>query len=210
MKTALVATTVLMLTALAGCSSESPKQGIYTKNGNTLNVNNERAELYQEGNNQSLTKVSNNYGYVRHQKSPIMNDTNQQYAAIDREQLANIISRLSTAIPNVHDVATLVTDQEVLISYMTDTKDRNQTADQVKKTAMSVIPRYYHVYVTDNKNLMRDIENLSYLNSTSKNARTNVKQLITRMKKSPQGLPMSSVENENGETAEDRVQRPMQ
>ena len=43
---------------------------------------------------------------------------NKHYTALDREQVANIISKLSADIPNVNDVATLVTDQEVLIAYM--------------------------------------------------------------------------------------------
>jgi ribosomal protein S17E len=122
---------------------------------------------------------------------------------MDREQVANIISQLSTDIPNVNDVATLVTDQEVLVSYSTNSKDRNHTADQVKRTAMSVVPRYYHVYVSDNANLMRDVENLANLDSTSKNARNLVNGLVKQMKKSPQGSRMSDSEDENGATKDD-------
>lgn len=200
-----------LLTGLTGCANanDSAHDGVYQRSGNTLNVNNSRSELYREGGNQSLRNVSNNYGYVRQQKDPVMNDR-QQFAALDREQLANIISRLSTAIPNVHDVATLVTDQEVLIAYRTDTKNRNQTADQVKKTAMSAVPRYYHVYVTDNPAFIRDVENLSHLDSTSKSARRNVNDVIARMKKSPQGSPINASENPNGETKDDIIGRPNQ
>lgn len=192
------------ITALTGCSKDMNNRDVYQKSGNSVNVNNKRTDLYNEGASSSIRNVSNNYGYVRHQKSPIMNDNNNHYSAIDREQLANNISKLSTNIPNVHDVATLVTDQEVLISYVTDTKNRNMTADQVKKTAMSVVPRYYHVYVSDNKVLMKDVESLSHLDSTSRNARSSVNHLITLMKKSPQGKRMNATENENGLTPDDR------
>lgn len=182
---------------------------VYQESGNTVNVNNKRAELYNEGASRSIRNVSNNYGFVRHQKSPVMGDNtaNQHYAALNREQLANIISKYSTDLPNVNDVATLVTDQEVLIAYITDAKDRNLAADQVKKTAMSVVPRYYHVYVTDNKTLMRDVQNLENLDSTSRNARNSVNQLITQMKKSPQGTRMNAVEDENGVTPDDFMSR---
>lgn len=209
MKKIKAAAAILLLTALAGCAANNEKQGVYQKSGNTLNVNNQRSDLYHEGGKQGIRNVSNHYGYVRQQKSPVMNDNNQQYTGLDREQLANIISRLSTAIPNVHDVATLVTDREVLIAYRTDTKDRNLTADQVKKAAMSVVPRYYHVYVTDNSHLIRDVENLSHLDSTNKHARTNVNYLIGQMKKSPQGRPMNAYENPNGETPDDIPGKPM-
>lgn len=196
----------LLLTA-AGCSRDMANRDVYKESGDTINVNNKREELYNEGGSQGVRNVSDDYGFVRHQKSPIKGDRGgmQHYAAIDREQVANIISQLSTDIPNVNDVATLVTDQEVLVSYDTDSKDRNNTADQVKRTAMSVVPRYYHVYVSDNTKLMRDVENLANLDSTSHNARNLVNGLITQMKKSPQGNRMSDSEDENGATADDNM-----
>jgi ribosomal protein S17E len=197
------------ITALTGCTKDMGNRDVYEESGNTINVNNKRHDLYNEGASRGVRNVSNNYGFVRHQKSPLMNDNtaNDHYTALDREQAANIISKLSTNIPNVNDVATLVTDQEVLIAYTTDSKDRNLTADQVKKTAMSVVPRYYHVYVSDNKVLMRDVENLANLDSTSRNARNLVNGLITQMKKSPQGQRINASEDENGRTADDNMGR---
>jgi ribosomal protein S17E len=194
------------LTALTGCSKDMGNRDVYEESGNTINVNNKRHDLYNEGASRSVRNASNNYGFVRHQKSPLMNDNtaNDHYTALNREQVANIISKLSTEIPNVNDVATLVTDQEVLIAYKTDSKNRNMTADQVKKTAMSVVPRYYHVFVTDNKVLMRDVENLANLDSTSRNARNLVNGLIKQMKKSPQGQRMNPSEDENGLTPDDK------
>lgn len=197
------------VTALTGCTKDMSNRDVYEESGNTINVNNKRHDLYNEGASRGNRNVSNNYGFVRHQKSPLMNDNtaNDHYSALDREQAANIISKLSADIPNVNDVSTLVTDQEVLIAYNTDSKDRNLTADQVKKTAMSVVPRYYHVYVTDNKVLRRDVENLANLDSTSRNARNLVNGLITQMKKSPQGQRINASEDENGRTADDNIGR---
>lgn len=193
------------ITALTGCTKDMGNRDVYEESGNTINVNNKRHDLYNEGASRGVRNVSDNYGFVRHQKSPLMNDNtaNNGYTALNREQLANIISKYSVNVPNVNDVATLVTDQEVLIAYDTDTKDRNMTADQVKKTAFSVVPRYYHVYVTDNKTLMRDVENLANLDSNSRNSRHAVTELITQMKKSPQGMRLNASENENGETQDD-------
>ncbi|MDR6121798.1 YhcN/YlaJ family sporulation lipoprotein [Neobacillus drentensis] len=205
MKKFIIIAGLCTITALTGCSKDMGNRDVYEESGNTINVNNKRHELYNEGASRGVRNVSDNYGFVRHQKSPIMNDNtaNDGYTALDREQLANIISKYSVNVPNVNDAATLVTDQEVLIAYTTDSKDRNMTADQVKKTAFSVVPRYYHVYVTDNKTLMRDVENLANLDSTSRNARHAVTELITQMKKSPQGMRLSDSENENGETQDD-------
>ncbi|OIK10247.1 sporulation protein [Bacillus sp. MUM 116] len=195
------------ITTITGCSKDMNNRDVYEESGNSINVNNKRTELYNEGAGRSVRNVSNNFGYVRHQKSPLMNDNtaNNHYTALDREQLANIISKYSTNLPNVNDVAALVTDQEVLVAYTTDSKDRNLTADQVKRTAMSVVPRYYHVYVTDKKSLMRDIENLSHMDSTNKNSRSSINYVIKQMKDSPQGNRMSDSEDENGLTKDDRM-----
>ncbi|MGX6445418.1 YhcN/YlaJ family sporulation lipoprotein [Neobacillus sp. K501] len=193
----------------AGCSKDlAANRDVYEESGDTINVNNKREELYNKNGAQGARNMSTNYGFVRHQKSPVENDQGgtEHYSPLDREKLAHIISELSTDMPNVNDVATLVTDQEVLVSYSTDTKDRNLTADQVKRTAMSVVPRYYHVYVSDNKNLMRDVENLANLDATSRNARNSVNALIKQMKQSPQGTRMMETnENENGETQADTM-----
>lgn len=195
------------ITALAGCSNDvgNNRDDIYEESGNTINVNNKRNELYNEG-GREVRNMSTDFGYVRHQKSPIMGDknANDHYTALNREQLAHIISTYSSDIPNVNDVATLVTDQEVLIAYHTDTKNRDLTADQVKRTAMSVVPRYYHIYVTDNRALMRDVENLSHLDSTTgATARSSINSVIRQMKKSPQGARMSPGEDANGLTKDD-------
>lgn len=205
LKKLLIIAGLCTITALSGCSKDTGKNDVYEESGNTINVNNKRHELYNEGGSRGIRNTSTSYGYVRHQKSPLMNDkiANDHYTALDREQLANIISKYSADIPNVHDVATLVTDQEVLIAYDTDSKKRNLTADQVKKTAFSVVPRYYHVYVSDNSKLMRDVENLASLDSTSRNARHTVNSVIKQMLKSPQGARLNASEDENGRTPDD-------
>lgn len=193
------------LTAMTGCTKDMGKNDVYEESGNTINVNNKRHELYREGASKDIRNASNDYGFVRHQKSPLMNDnnTNDGYTALDREQVAHVISRLSANIPNVNDVATLVTDREVLVAYRTDSKNRNLTADQVKKTALSVVPRYYHVYVSDNKVHIRDIQNLANLDSLSSKSRDQVNYVIKQMKNSPQGTRMNNSEDENGLTKDD-------
>lgn len=205
MKKLLIITGLCTITALSGCTKDTGKNDIYEESGNTINVNNKQHELYNEGAGRGIRNKTTSYGYVRHQKSPIMNDrtATNHYAGLDREQVANIISKYSANIPNVNDVATLVTDQEVLIAYDTDSKKRNLTADQVKKTALSVVPRYYHVYVSDNTKLMRDVENLANVDSTSRHARTTVNSVIKQMLKSPQGSRVNASEDENGRTQED-------
>ena len=72
---------------------------------------------------------------------------------------------------------------------------------------MSIVPRYYHVYVSDDKTMAQDIENFAQLEPDSEGIDYTINQTIKRMLKSPQGYRMSDVENENGEMPHDTNER---
>jgi hypothetical protein len=181
---------------LTGCgANDTAHNDIYDESGHTINVNDERADIYNVNNKNKAA----DFGYVRHQKDPTAsNRSSKHYVSVDREKLADNISKMSSDLPNVHDVATLVTDEEVLVAYATDSDDRNETADQVKRTALSFVPRYYHVYVSDDVNLIKNVESYATLSSNSRNVDSLVDQLIRKMLTSPQGRDVSEQENENG------------
>ncbi|MFD1708642.1 YhcN/YlaJ family sporulation lipoprotein [Siminovitchia sediminis] len=180
--------------------------GVYQESGNTLNRD-DRNDLYNPSNNDT------NYGFVREVKSPVPGDTAEigKEDGINREKTAGMISKMVVALPNVHETSVVVTDAEVLISYkidQADNKSRFETADQVKKTAMSVVPRWYHVYVSDDPALRQYVENIGSMDPYSADKNTAVQDTVRMMKESsPQGRPMSDLENENGETKEDRIKQ---
>lgn len=196
--------------ALTGCSGNQDQSNGRTNNeksaGNPQNVNN--PSQYYDEDNRNQDNHSEDFGFTRTNKATVdgKNIANKT-ASIDREQLADMISTLSVQLPNVNDVATLVTDEEVLVVYDTDTKNRTETADQVKRTAMGVVPRYYHVYVSDDRTHAQDIENFATLDSDSRGMDYTIEQTIKDMLKSPQGYKMSEVENENGEMVNDKRDR---
>ncbi|HWO77167.1 MAG TPA: YhcN/YlaJ family sporulation lipoprotein [Bacillus sp. (in: firmicutes)] len=186
---------------LTGCNDNEAGQDIYKESGNTINVT-DSADLYNPNLTDNDSQKNEEFGYVRHQRNPIPGDNTVQYGdilSINREALADTISRIAVQIPNVEDAATLVTDEEVLIAYRSNSEDRNATADQVKKTALSFVPRYYHVYVADDPLMIREIENISPLDSDSDNVESIVDQTIQKMLKYPQGNRLGNGENENGE-----------
>ncbi|MCM3004445.1 YhcN/YlaJ family sporulation lipoprotein [Priestia koreensis] len=194
----LVAFTTIAIITVSGCQSntENQDEALYEENGETLNVS-DRNDLYNTN-----KKDQQDYGYVRHTKNPDHDQSNMNKGmiSINREKVADSISRMATSIPNIHDVATLVTDDEVLIAYKTDNPNRNEAADQVKRTAMSVVPRYYHVYVSDNPEHIKDVERFSTLDTKDENTQTSLQQTIRSMLKSPQGNRMSTGEDANGHT----------
>ncbi|AOH56964.1 hypothetical protein ABE28_021675 [Peribacillus muralis] len=189
--------------ALTGCSDKH-EQGLGAKNhaNNPTNVNN--PTQYYDEDYRNHDNKSDDFGFTRTNKTTTnRRNVSNKTASIDREQLSDVISKLSVQIPSVNDVSTLVTDEEVLVVYDTDTKDRMDTADQVKRTAMSVVPRYYHVYVSDDPALAQNVENFATLKSGSRGIDYTIEQTIKSMLKSPQGYKMSDVENENGEMIND-------
>lgn len=202
--------TVAMTGCAAGDDNASPGDrdggaGIYQQSGNTLNVNDERPDLYNEKGRKGMTNRSEDFGYVRHQKTGVMGADNMEnaYQSIDREQIADMISRFSLMAQDVDDVSTLVTDEEVLIVYETDSENRDQTADQVKRMAMSVVPRWFHVYVSDDTSLRNEVENFASLDTDSRNVGDLIDGVVKQMLKSPQGRDMSSGENANGEAKDE-------
>ncbi|WP_082892685.1 YhcN/YlaJ family sporulation lipoprotein [Rossellomorea aquimaris] len=208
----ILGTTILSFSLIgAACNGiDTANEELFHDNGNTINVN-DQEDLYNNP-SKDKTQRSEDFGYVRQQKSPIQGRTisNDNMYSINREQVADSISKMSVALPNVKDCSTLVTDEEVLVSYVTDKKDKDarfEVADQVKKTAMSVVPRWYHVYVTDDKNLMRNVENLAKMDSDSRNVNTAIDDTINLMlQASPQGRNIDAGENANGEMTDDKYE----
>ncbi|GGB46265.1 YhcN/YlaJ family sporulation lipoprotein [Fictibacillus barbaricus] len=138
------------------------------------------------------------FGYMRHMSGDKVKSGNG-VPYLNRQKLADMISDMVLQLPNIKDVGTLVTDEEVLIGYKTTNKDRNAAADQVKMTAFAVVPRYYHVYVSDEKGMIDKIEQYQSLNNDTEEIEGIMDRLIQEMKKAPQGKKWNYGENENGE-----------
>jgi hypothetical protein len=196
-----LALSAIGLSLLTACQYGAGEEASFLhESGNTINVQ-DRTDLYnEEGHTNANNGKNANFGYVRHQKSGIPQEvTFTRTPGFDREQAANTISSLIVQLPNINDVATLVTDEEVLVAYKTDSDNRFETADQVKKTALSAVPRYYHVYVSDRENMIQQIEAYSPLDSTSRDIDQILNKTIKEMLKSPQGRALNKGENANGE-----------
>ncbi|MFT4412943.1 YhcN/YlaJ family sporulation lipoprotein [Fredinandcohnia humi] len=201
MKKYTILTGLCALTVLSACNADEEKgAGVFHENGNTI-YRVDQNELYNENGVKNKGEEMTNFGYVRHQKSPVPGDANvyNTLPTLDREAVADLISKICTQIPNINDVGTLVTDEEVLIAYDTDAEDRVLAADQVKRSALSVVPRYFHVYVSDDPEMMDQIERFGRLDSNARNVDQIITSTIQQMVKSPQGYKVSNGENENGE-----------
>ncbi|MDR7072914.1 YhcN/YlaJ family sporulation lipoprotein [Fictibacillus barbaricus] len=175
---------------LTGCGGDDQKKMGQEYKFSKVNVKDEN----RLGSNQN----TGDFGYMRHESGDNVKNGNK-VPYLNRQKLADMISDMVLQLPNIKDVGTLVTDEEVLIGYKTTSKDRNAAADQVKMTAFSVVPRYYHVYVSDEKGMINKIEQYQAMNKDTENIEGVIGRLIQQMKKAPQGKKWNYGENPNGE-----------
>lgn len=190
----------LGLSLLTACQGQGGNETslVDDPSGSTLNVLNREEQFKQEGNSKEDQPA--NLGFSRLRQEGISQDANFiRTPQIDRDQLAKSISSLVIQLPTVEDVATLVTDEEVLVAYETDSDDKFEVADQVKKTAISIVPRYFHVYVSDNEAMISQIQSYSPLETTNRDLDQILNKTIKEMLKSPQGRALNDGENANGE-----------
>ncbi|WP_416147096.1 YhcN/YlaJ family sporulation lipoprotein [Salipaludibacillus sp. HK11] len=128
------------------------------------------------------------FGFQRNTKNSAKQDGDiPGYSVYDRSLLAESISEMAAVLREVNDVGVLVTDQHVLIAYDSASPDREAVADQVKQTAMSVVPMYYDVYVADDITLMDEIERFKGRSSKETTHAKALQQTIDIMKEYPQG-----------------------
>lgn len=163
--------------------------------GNNENAMDERDDIVDEldpsAEQQSAEdeELNDRLGYVHYTKDQVNNDDEMEHGvSIDRTQVANVITRIALRGEGLEQVATLVTDEEVLIAYeKSDDVDEKEAANIARKTAQSVIPQYYEIYVSDNESLINDIQSLHNSSTTDDSYENTIDQIIKEMEKSPQG-----------------------
>ncbi|MBO9130707.1 YhcN/YlaJ family sporulation lipoprotein [Bacillus sp. 165] len=164
------------------------KESLQQEEGSRVLLSNEnKKNIYvQQKVGDRKTDAITKLGYSRKQKEPgqNMSDTDE-FSTMNRVTLAEIISDLSVKLPDVTDAATLVTDDEAFIVYRANTTDPKLVADQVYKTGLSVVPRYFHVYVSDNTKLMSQMEGLKSGKLNGKEYNQTIDMFVREMSKNP-------------------------
>lgn len=139
-------------------------------------------------------ELEHTLGFVRYTKENVkmMHDTELDAPKIDRNEKADTITKILLQNESFDEVATLVTDTEVLIAYDSlENVDVSELTTIAKKTAESIMPRYYDVYVSHQPQHMDLIHSLhnSYVDSESEHT---IKKIIKEMKLTP-GEPEDEV-----------------
>ncbi len=166
----------------AGCANEKVKNA-----DNKINQDDALNGNSMDSYNDKL--VDGQVGYVRFKSTQLDQKKEQRRKIkVNREQVADMITRMILTYDGFEDVATVVTDNEVLVAYKKPaSEDRNMAADMVQKTAYSLVPSFYHVYVSDNPSAFGDIQSISTSTVYDKNYNSVIESIIKKMKKAPQG-----------------------
>jgi len=153
----------------------------------------------------SDTKPFTQYGFQRNTNQTATQDGGiPGYSVYDRSLLAESISEMAAILQDVNDVGVLVTDQHVLIVYDSPSPDREAVADQVKQTAMSVVPAYYDVYVADDISLIDEIERFKGQSSRDQTHLKTLHQTIDALEEYPQGQSVDDERNQNQDFEQNR------
>ncbi|WP_082233495.1 YhcN/YlaJ family sporulation lipoprotein [Halobacillus massiliensis] len=180
----------LSLLILNGC--QNPQQDEFNADDEDHAIEGDAMDNYNEN------TADGQVGYVRFQKDQLDQEKERNHTIkVNREQMADMITRMILRYPGFEDVATVVTDDKILVAYKKpDDREPEVAADMVKKTAYSLVPSFYHVYVSDDPASFGDIESLGNSTVYDKQYTNVVNQIVERMKKSPQGTTTSETVDE--------------
>jgi hypothetical protein len=181
---------------LVGCAKEEGLgEGDQTLRGTEMDNTNQRPNEEQR---------NTQFGYVRYSQDQLNTENVENLAPeIDREETANMITKLLIQLRDIKEAATLITDSHALVAYTREENvDRNQAADSVKKTVQSIIPRWFHVYISDQPQSYKDLQALGNNTVMETGSHPAIEEIIKRFRaESPQGGDYNEEDNimENGE-----------
>lgn len=135
----------------------------YRPNGSvykTYGINN--ANTTNRAGIRSNMGVTSRIGFVQVERNMLLSNPDQMANSyVDREALAQSVGNVSASVPGVNTATVLVTDREILVGITPAGGDVKATKAKVRMNAMSVSPRWYKVYVTENQQTINQLKQFS-------------------------------------------------
>jgi hypothetical protein len=100
-------------------------------------------------------------GYVTMNRDALQGNNAFNNIFLDRDVLARLVGNVTASCPGVQQSTVLVTDEECFVGLTTDGSNPSTTKSQARKNAMSVCPGYYNVYVTDNQDIINEMNRIA-------------------------------------------------
>ncbi len=141
-----------------------------------------------------------NIGYANISSSNLRsNAVNQVY--VDRDALARAVGNVTASVPGVRAATVLVTDEEIFVGLNSRGTNTQDAKSKARMNAMSVSPRYYRVYVTDNQQMIAEMSRIasrtSNVNANTTQDQRHIDSLIRSF-----GGQVDGEENGNGSRAQ--------
>ena len=76
---------------------------------------------------------------------------------VDRDVLAQVVGNVTSSVPGVSTSTVLVTDEEIFVGIRAEGSQAKTAKPKVRMNAMSVSPRWFKVYVTDNQQMIDEM-----------------------------------------------------
>lgn len=175
MKKAIIVSGLILSMFVSGCQTADQGEQLNNPRPMGISVGDQEEGFYNENNNPKR------YGYVRKMKDTAAIQQNHDVPQLNRDDIADAVTSIVVALPDVNEAATLVTDDKVLIGYQTEAGDKSRAANQVTQAAIGAVPRYYDVYVSDQDGIIENIARFSNLQSTTKNAEDILDETLDQM-----------------------------
>lgn len=111
---------------------------------------------------------------------------------INRSALARQISFLATKLPQVDDAIVVVTDDQVLVGVKGNQgKISDKTLYEVRRTAWSLTPRYYQVYVSRDASIRNRLNRIGqHAGGSQEKIRMSREEMEDLIRQMNQGQPM--------------------
>lgn len=190
MKNIFISIWLILMMILTACTNTDDTLSERDKIINQMDPTKER--------NPNQDDLHDKLGFVRYKKDDMNDDEYDHNVTIDRTKMANMITRVILQNDGFDEVATLVTDKEVLIAYRKNEDIDDHVAAQTARGAgLAMLPRFFDVYVTDRETIINDIHSLHNSRLSNKNYQQTVNKIITEMEKSPQGIDKTRNDNKD-------------
>ena len=122
------------------------------------------------------------YGYERKQRSTYYaNRADKPVPAVERDDLATIVTSLCVQIPGVRDASTLVTDEEILLAYHPEGSRPDLVRRNIRENISHIAPDYYQIYITDDPSFINVLENMSGYSSANGSEGAEKDKIIQQM-----------------------------
>jgi hypothetical protein len=85
--------------------------------------------------------------------------------------LAQAVGNVASSVPGVNSSSVLVTDKEIFVGVNNQAKDKKAANAKVRMNALSVSPRWFRVYVTDNPSMIQEMNRVATHAASTSSAR---------------------------------------